>query len=81
LSKIVFFATFYGLLVTHLVTHRFTLGNPILAIPNIYLLREGVKKNTSFYPHLVDKGARGWPMWISKRGQPMWINNFFIIIL
>ena len=34
-----FVAAFYGLLVTHLVAKRFTLGNPILAIPNIYLLR------------------------------------------
>ena len=33
------FVTFYGLLVTHLVAHRFTFGNPILAIPSIYLLR------------------------------------------
>ena len=33
------FVTFYGLLVTHLVAHRFTLGNPILAIPIIFLLK------------------------------------------
>ena len=30
---------FYGLLVTHLGAHRFTLCNPILVIPMIYLLR------------------------------------------
>ena len=24
-----------------------------------------VKKNRHFYPHFVDKGGRGWPMWIS----------------
>ena len=39
LPKIVFVAVFYGLLVTHLVAHRFTLGNHIIAIPIIYLLR------------------------------------------
>ena len=33
------FAAFDGLFVTHLVAHRFTLGNPILAITIIYLLR------------------------------------------
>ena len=33
------FAISYGLLVTHLVSHRFTLGNPIIAIPIMYLLR------------------------------------------
>ena len=33
------FAVFYGLLVTFLVAHRFTLGNPIKAIPIMYLLR------------------------------------------
>ena len=34
------FAACYGLSVTHLVSHMFTLGNPILALPIIYLLRE-----------------------------------------
>ena len=34
------FAAFYGLLVTYLVAKRFTFGNPILAIPIIYLLGE-----------------------------------------
>ena len=34
-----FFAVFYILLVTHLVSHRFTLGNPIISIPIMYLLR------------------------------------------
>ena len=33
------FVAFYGILVTHLVAHRFTLDNPRLAIPIIYLLR------------------------------------------
>ena len=32
-------AAFYGLVVTHLVAHRLTLGNLVLAIPIIYLLR------------------------------------------
>ena len=32
------FVAFYGLLVTHLVAHRFTFGNPVLAICIIYLL-------------------------------------------
>jgi hypothetical protein len=53
-------------------------GNPILAIPNIYLLREGFKKNTSFYPHLVDKGG-GRPMWLSERGGSAHVDNFFLI--
>ena len=26
------------------------------------------KKNTSFYPHFVDKEGGGRPMWISERG-------------
>ena len=34
------FVAFYGLLVTYLVAHRFTLGNLILAIP-IYILFKG----------------------------------------
>ena len=33
------FAAFYGLLVTNLVAHRLTLGNPILSIAIKYLLR------------------------------------------
>ena len=33
------FVAFNGLLVTHLVALMFTFGNPILAIPIIYLLR------------------------------------------
>ena len=33
------FAVFYCLLVTHLIAHRFTLGNPVIAIPIMYLLR------------------------------------------
>ena len=33
------FVEFHGPLVTHLVTHMFTLSNPILAIPNINILR------------------------------------------
>ena len=32
------FAAFYGLLVTHLVAYRLTLGNPVLVIPIMYLL-------------------------------------------
>ena len=38
-AKNIIFAALYGLLVTYLVAHRFTLGNPVLAIPIIYLLR------------------------------------------
>ena len=38
LQKIVFLAHFL-VLVTYLVSHRFTLGNPILVIPILYLLR------------------------------------------
>ena len=34
------FAIFYGLLVTHLVAHRFTLGNPKIAITIMHLLAE-----------------------------------------
>ena len=47
-------------------------------------LRKGLKKNTSFYPHLVDKGeGEGRPMWISKRGGglPMWIIYFYFYII
>ena len=37
-KKVFLFAAFYGILVTHSVAHRFTFGNPILAMPIIYLL-------------------------------------------
>ena len=33
------FTVFYSLLVTHLVAHKFTLGNPIIEIPIMYILR------------------------------------------
>ena len=48
-----------------------------------YNVREGFnKKNTSFYPHLVDKG--GGSANVDKReggGPPMWITFFCIILL
>ena len=34
----------------------------------IVTLSEGKKKNTYFYPHLVNKVGGGRPIWISERG-------------
>ena len=38
------FVAFYSLLVTHLVAHRLTLGNSILVIPIIYLLKGNIAR-------------------------------------
>ena len=42
------FAIFYNLLVTHLVAHRLTLGNPIIAIPIMIKGNIGLSMNVYY---------------------------------